>query len=192
MPLDEFFWNERYLSSQTGWDLGRVSPPIKAILDGIADKKTRILIPGAGNAWEAEYAIKQGFSHVHVIDIAHEAILNIKRRIPELPDSHLFYGDFFTHEGEYDVILEQTFFCAIDPSLRPNYAKKMHELLVHGGHLMGLLFDAPMNDTHPPFGGCTIEYRQLFEPYFSSVSISPCLNSVAPRMGNEALIHLIK
>jgi methyl halide transferase len=192
MTLDENFWNERYLSEQTGWDLGKVSPPIQSILDSIADKNLRVLIPGAGNAWEAEYAVKNGFTRVHIIDIAHEAILNVKERLPELPNAHLFYGDLFEHEGEYDLIIEQTFFCAINPSLRANYAKKMHELLVPGGQLRGVVFDAPMHESHPPFGGNVDEYRRLFEMHFSKVYFEPCLNSIAPRLGNEAIVHLIK
>jgi hypothetical protein len=192
MALDENFWNERYWSEQTAWDLGKISPPIKSILDDIDDRNLRILIPGAGNAWEAEYALKNGFTNVNVIDIAHEAILRIKARIADFPNANLFYGDFFNHEGAYDLIIEQTFFCAIDPSLRESYALKMHQLLVPGGQLRGVVFDAAMNESHPPFGGNSNDYRRLFEKYFSKVSIEPCLNSIAPRLGNEATLHLIK
>ena len=192
MILDENFWNERYISEQTGWDLGKESPPIKKIIDSIEDKSTRILIPGAGNAWEAEYAFKQGFRNVSVIDIAHQAILRIKERLPELPNSQLFYGDFFAHEGEYDLILEQTFFCAIHPNLREAYAQKMYQLLTPKGSLQGIVFDAPMNEAHPPFGGKAFDYQLIFEKYFSKVSILPCDDSIGPRMGNEAYIKLIK
>jgi hypothetical protein len=192
MILDENYWNERYLSKQTGWDLGKESPPIRKIIDSIEDKSIRILIPGAGNAWEAEYALKQGFRNVSVIDIAHEAILSIKERMPELPNSQLFYGNFFDHEGEYDLIIEQTFFCAIKPDFREAYAQKMHQLLASGGSLQGIVFDAPMNEIHPPFGGKASDYQRLFEKYFSEVHIVPCGDSIGPRMGSEAYIKVIK
>ena len=63
----EAFWSNRYKTNETGWDIGSVSGPIKSILDGLSDKNIRILIPGAGNAWEAEYAWKLGFKDVYVL-----------------------------------------------------------------------------------------------------------------------------
>jgi orotidine-5'-phosphate decarboxylase len=56
------FWNEKYLNQQTGWDLGEVSPPIKTYIDQITNKDLRILIPGAGHAYEANYLLENGFT----------------------------------------------------------------------------------------------------------------------------------
>ena len=72
--LDKSYWNQRYLASETGWDIGPVSDPIKEFADQLIDKDLKILIPGAGNAWEAEYLYKIGFSNVHVVDISEKAI----------------------------------------------------------------------------------------------------------------------
>ena len=47
---------------QLGWDLGEVSPPIKSYIDTLEDKNIRILIPGCGNTYEAEYLLEQGFT----------------------------------------------------------------------------------------------------------------------------------
>ena len=33
--LDQNYWQSRYLQNQTGWDLGEVSPPLKAYFDGL-------------------------------------------------------------------------------------------------------------------------------------------------------------
>lgn len=35
---------------------------------------------------------------------------------------------FFNHVGSYDLILEQNFFCVLDPKLRTTSAQKVHEL----------------------------------------------------------------
>lgn len=64
MQLDADFWNERYSSQQTGWDIGSPSTPLKEYIDQLTDKDIRILIPGCGNAYEAEYLHQQGFSNV--------------------------------------------------------------------------------------------------------------------------------
>ena len=36
---------------------------------------------------------------------------------------------FFEHNKKYDLILEQTFFCALNPALRRAYVAKVYELL---------------------------------------------------------------
>lgn len=190
--LSANFWEERYQNGYTGWDIGRVSDPLRGILDEEQNKELRILIPGAGNAWEAEYAWESGFKHVFVLDFAPSALDAFRNRIPDFPDSHLIHSDFFSHQGNYDLILEQTFFCALDPSLRQQYALHMHKLLTNNGRVRGVLFDSPMNSDQPPFGGSKTEYMQLFEPIFKEVSIQPCIRSIAPRSGKEVEILMRK
>lgn len=178
------YWADRYRAGKTGWDLGRVSPPIKEYLDGLSDKSLCILIPGAGNGYEAAYAWEQGFENVFVIDLAAEPLNNLRERAPDFPAKHLYRGDFFQHEGRYDLILEQTFFCALNPALRPAYAKKMAELLVPGGRLVGLWFDRDF-PAGPPFGGSREEYLGYLEPYLKPIVFETARNSVKPRAGSE-------
>jgi SAM-dependent methyltransferase len=190
--LTSDFWEEKYLQGYTGWDIGQVSDPLRAIIDEESNKGLRILIPGAGNAWEAEYAWKSGFTNVFVLDFAPSALEAFKKRIPDFPASHLLPGDFFKHVGAYDLILEQTFFCALHPSLREDYAQHMFQLLKPGGRLRGVLFDAPKNSDSPPFGGSAREYRTLFSKHFPHVKIEPCMRSIAPRAGQEVELLLQK
>lgn len=188
----EAFWSNRYQNRETGWDIGYVSGPIKAILDGITDKSICILIPGAGNAWEAEYAWDLGFKNVHVLDISAQALHNFQLRLPEFPKDQLIHADFFKHEGIYDLILEQTFFCALHPSLRSAYVEKMYEILAPGGSLRGVLFASAMNSDRPPFGGSEPEYRNLFLHVFSKAHFELCKTSIDPRLGNELLFSAEK
>ncbi|PWL29566.1 MAG: SAM-dependent methyltransferase [Fluviicola sp. XM-24bin1] len=188
--LSEEFWASRYVAGTTGWDLGEVSPPIKAYIDQLTDKSIRILIPGCGNGYEAEYLWNQGFENVHVIDLAKEPLENLQKRCPGIPSGQLHQGDFFDHSGEYDLIFEQTMFCAIDPVLRQKYADKVHELLVPNGKLVGVLFDRHF-DGGPPYGGDKEEYVTYFSA-FEKVKMEPCYNSIAPRQGSELFINLVK
>lgn len=192
MNLDKNFWNNRYAGNQTGWDVGAPTTPLKEFIDTLEDKSIRILIPGCGNAYEAEYLHGQGFENVFVIDIAPLALEGFKKRAPHFPEDHLFCGDFFEHTGQYDLILEQTFFCALNPELRSDYAKKMHELLVSKGKLAGVMFCFELTEKGPPFGGSAEEYRGYFEEYFEIVSLEECKNSIKPRLGNELWVELIK
>ena len=188
----EKYWTERYLLGQTGWDVGYASPALTDYADQLGDKDVRILIPGAGNSYEAEYLWRKGFHNVHILDISEEPLKNLSRRVSSFPTSNMIHENFFDHSGQYDLILEQTFFCAIDPTLRPDYARKVSELLVPGGKLVGLLFSVPLNDNQPPYGGSVDDYVVLFDPHFKEVSMTPCYNSIEPRKGSEHFIRLTR
>ena len=158
VKLNKDYWDNRYLEGDTAWDLGKIAPPLKAYFDTLENKNLKILIPGAGNGYEAEYLFKNGFNQVFVLDIAPKAIKNFKERVPEFQVDHIFCGDFFEHQNQYDLIVEQTFFCALNPILRHKYVLKIYELLIPKGQLTGLLFNDTLNDDKPPFGGNKEEY----------------------------------
>ena len=192
MNFDEEFWSNKYKKNKTGWDLGQVSPPLKAYFDQLENKDLKILIPGAGNAYEAEYLFNEGFKNIYVIDVSKYPLKNIKSRIPNFPDQQLLHGDFFELNETFDLIVEQTFFCALNPVLRPEYARKMNSLLENEGKLVGLLFDVKLNVDHPPFGGSKEEYFKYFQPYFFVEKMQKSYNSVPNRIGRELFIKLKK
>ncbi len=188
LKLDKEFWNNRYKTGETGWDIGYPSTPIKEYIDQLGDKSLRILIPGCGKAYEAEYLYQQGFKNVYLIDLSELAFEEFKNRVPNFPTEHLIVGNFFDHENQYDLIIEQTFFCAIDPNLRSKYVKKVKELLKPKGKLAGLLFDTELNEDHPPFGGSQKEYQDLFSPHFSIKTMQKAHNSIEPRAEREVFV----
>ncbi len=192
MDLSAEFWNQKYEKNKTGWDLGEVSPPLKAYFDQLTNKDLKILIPGGGNSYEAEYLFNNGFKNVFVVDVSKYPLNNIKARIPTFPINQLLFGDFFELDQTFDLIIEQTFFCAINPNLRSKYATKMHQLLNHNGKLVGVLFDAVLNESHPPFGGSKKEYQAYFSSYFTFNTFEPCYNSYPNRQGMELFMHLEK
>lgn len=188
--LSPEYWQERYRQQQTGWDLGTVSPPLKAYFDQLTNLETRILIPGCGHAYEAAYLHQQGFKNVYIADVAEAPLTDFQQRVPTFPASHLLHQDFFKLTQTFDLIVEQTFFCALDPALRPAYAKQCAGLLVTGGKLAGLLFNTTFSQPGPPFGGSEAEYRTYFEPYFHFRTFETATNSVKPRAGKELFMIL--
>lgn len=181
--LDKNYWDERYLNHQTGWDIGYVSPPLKQFFDTLTDKHLRILIPGGGNSYEASYLLEQGFDNVTVVDIS-EVVC--QRLVDDYQKKGLqvVCGDFFEHSGVYDLIVEQTFFCAISPSLRTNYVQKMVKFLSEDGLLAGLLFNRAF-EGGPPFGGSVAEYQALFDKAVFKVTFDLAPASIPPRAGSE-------
>lgn len=185
-------WEARYQEDSTGWDIGHVSTPLKAYFDQLKDREAKILIPGCGNAYEAEYLWKQGFKNVYLLDIAESPLQNFSKRNPDFPREHLIQEDFFEHVGQYDLIIEQTFFCAIIPKLRQAYANQAARLLKENGKLVGLLWSVELNDDHPPYGGSKEEYLNYFEEIFQVINMEEAHNSIPPRAGREYFLMLQK
>lgn len=191
--LNDQYWSERYVKSQTAWDVGNVSPALKDYFDQLTNKSISILIPGCGNAYEAEYLLQQGFTDITLIDISGVLVQNLQVKLKDYIEKgvcRVIHQDFFEHSGNYDLIIEQTFFCAIEPVLRPKYAKKMSELLKPTGRLVGLLFNREFVGG-PPFGGTKEEYIPYFSPYFDLKNIEKCTNSIPPRAGYELFINFL-
>ena len=185
--LNADFWNNRYENHQIGWDLGGVSPALKFWMDQFPDKSASILIPGAGNAYEVDYLLALGFTNITVIDIAPKLVAALKQRFASVNEVTIILGDFFELEGKFDVVLEQTFFCAIDPELRSQYVDKMIDLLTDKGQLLGVLFNRSFIGG-PPFGGSTEEYEVLFRDKFEAKFL-PCDVSHPARKGSEVLLQ---
>ncbi len=188
--LNAQYWEKKWQNQQTGWDIGHASPPLVRYIDQLEDKEMRILIPGAGSAYEAIYLHQKGFKQVYVCDWASSAFTNLKATCPDFPEDHLIVGDFFEQDIQIDLLLEQTFFCAIDPFKRPDYVRQVAKMIRPGGKLAGLLFGVNFDSPDPPFGGHAEAYTQLFEPYFHILQMDIEKESIEPRAGNELFIEM--
>lgn len=183
--LNKDFWKERYETNQTGWDTGAITTPLKEYIDQLKDKNIKILIPGAGNSYEAEYLHKKGFTNVYVIDLVKAPLNSLLKRIPSFPKEKLLQGDFFELEKQFELIIEQTFYCALQPKLRDKYVVKMAQLLREKGKIAGLLFQFPLTEQGPPFGGSKEEYQKRFSKQFHIKTLQTAHNSIKPREGKE-------
>ncbi|MEJ6613681.1 MAG: methyltransferase domain-containing protein [Saprospiraceae bacterium] len=190
MNFDEQYWTERYDAGKDGWDLGCISPPIKEYIDQLTNKDIKILIPGAGNSHEAEYIHNQGFTNLYVCDISNVPLDNLKERVTTFPVDNLIYGNFFEIQDKFDLVLEQTFFCALNPSLRQDYIEQMSKIIKPKGNLIGLLFSMEFDREGPPFGGVINNYKAMFSKKFDIRVITPCTNSIESRMGSELFINM--
>ena len=190
--LDQEFWNEKWETRKTGWDIGIPSPAIVQYLLKHADKNAAILIPGCGNAHEAHFLLEHGYTNISLIDISTIADELLREKFQSNPEVKVYCENFFEHKGQYDIIVEQTFFCALNPSLRKDYVQKMSQLLKDKGSLIGLLFNREFENAGPPFGGLQSEYEHLFKNNFDFKVLETAENSILPRKGTELLIHFTK
>lgn len=183
--LNKEYWEKRYQEQQTGWDVSHITTPLQHYIDQITDKSIQILIPGAGNSYELDYLTAKGFCNVTVVDFAEAPLLAIKKRNPNIKNEQILQSDFFDLKGKYDLILEQTFFCALPPTLREKYVEQTKSLLKQKGKLVGLLFQFPLTEAGPPFGGSISEYKNLFDKDFTLLTLETAYNSIKPREDNE-------
>ncbi|HXB09852.1 MAG TPA: methyltransferase domain-containing protein [Puia sp.] len=184
------YWNNRWLAGNTGWDIGAVSPPLQHYFEQLADKHLAILVPGCGNAYEAAWLLEHGFQDLTLLDIAEQPTQFLREKFAG-SSIEILAADFFEHQGRYDLIIEQTFFCSLDPQQRPAYIDQAHDLLRPGGKLAGLLFGRDFTGG-PPYGGHKAEYQQLLEKRFVLKTLEPCYNSIKPRAGTELFFIAVR
>lgn len=190
--LDHAYWDAQWERGEIGWDVGYASPAITEYMAQYPDKNAAILIPGCGNAYEAEYLAEHGFTNITLMDIAPRAVELLQEKFADTKAVSVLCGDFFDHKGNYDLLIEQTFFCAIPPDRRKEYAQKAASLLNEHGKIVGLLFDRTFEEQDPPFGGCPCEYKPIFEPHFVVKTMEECHNSIPSRAHAEVFINLVR
>ena len=196
--LDSKYWNSRYLNHTFGWDIGYPSPAIVEYITNLKPKHgLKIAIPGAGLSHEAEFIHRNYPQHaVYVFDVSSVALNSFLNRVPDFPKHRILEADFLNLPGNYhlffDLIIEQTFFCALLPIQRQMYFKSMNRYLKNGAVLAGLWFNDFFNASEPPFGATEAEYKKLSSECFLIKSFKVCQNSVPSRQNREWFFELVK
>lgn len=164
------FWNPRYRSGTTPWDLGHVPPALDRYLAAHLGRGASVLIPGCGSGYEIAAFSAAGYS-VTAIDFSPPAVARARANLPPLLAERVVEGDFFTYDfpaAPFDLVYERTFLCALPPALWPRIVERTASLLKPGGTLVGLYFFGEKNDG-PPFGLDPEEPARLFADRFAQV-----------------------
>ncbi|MGZ3713294.1 MAG: methyltransferase domain-containing protein [Bdellovibrionota bacterium] len=191
--LSESAWNQRYADGNTPWDLAGPTPEFQRLTEEkIFPQKGVALVPGGGQGHDAVLLAKSGLE-VDLVDFAPLAITRaLELAHKESVRIYTYRQDFFAlpslpfHRGRYDLMLEYTFFCAIDPGLRARYVETAAALIKPGGLLVGLFFPLSSKEEGPPFVVKREEVEELFRPYFD-LKIETPQRSIKPRDGREFL-----
>jgi SAM-dependent methyltransferase len=186
------FWESRYNSRETGWDLGQATPVFEEISQKI--KPGRICILGCGNGYDAMLFSRKGFD-VTAVDFAPTPIRRIKKAAKKQSlNISTVQDDIFNlsskYKNSFDYIVEQTCFCAIDPLKRLQYSCLAYDILKTGGQLIGLWMplDKDIKDGGPPFGVEEKEVKHLFSKNWIIKEDRFPSKSIEPRKGREKLI----
>lgn len=114
------------------------------------------------------------------IDVVELAIDRARSLIPQGGMENLHYTqiDFFEYDetNPFNVIIDHTFLCALPPSRRLEWAKKMEMLLNPGGVLISYMFPLGFHADGPPFALSLSDYNDLLGNTFDMVYLKPITN----------------
>mmetsp|Transcript_1518 Transcript_1518/g.2514 ORF Transcript_1518/g.2514 Transcript_1518/m.2514 type:complete len:270 (+) Transcript_1518:18-827(+) len=143
----------------------------------------RALVPGCGRGYDVTFlATKE--RQVLGLDIAETAVSAARARLNSLSDSECEKKEnavfsttsFFDldpddatkdskENARFDFVYDYTFLCALDPTVRKDWATQMSKVINPGGELLTLIFPIrPPDDRGPPFAVTLELYRELLEP----------------------------
>lgn len=174
------FWRQRYRDDHTPWDLGEPAPVLTWAQAQGHLPEGLWLVPGAGTGNDSRGLQGLGKSVVS-LDLVPLGLSRGVRSIPALA------ADFFVQplrEGSFDGIWEHTFFCAIHPDRRRDYARTCHHLLKPGGVLAGVFFNHGEPDG-PPFDCPADLVREVLGPWFEEIILRGNPRSPERRQGKE-------
>lgn len=168
-------WNKRYETGDTPWEKGRAAPPLLEVLGKLGTDiwgSGPVLVPGCGSGHDVRALAEAGLAPVG-LDLADLAIASAEFH-PKAGAETYQKADFLDpawRDGKsFSAIWEHTCFCAIDPSVRIDYAQACSDLLEPGGRLIGVFFLTPHEPgteyQGPPFNSTIAEIEDRFAPWF--------------------------
>ena len=159
------FWEEIYQAGRAGWDLGGPTPALHRLLESGEITPGRLIVLGAGRGHDARDFARHGFT-VTAVDFAAEAVAAMRELADPSAPTEIVQADIFNLPAEldhaFDVVLEYTCFCAINPARRGEYADVVARLIKPGGTYVALLFPLDQHKGGPPFAVSIDEALALF------------------------------
>jgi len=188
-PSDAAFWEALYRDGDDGWELGVATPPLVRWFAAHSPRGKRALVVGCGRGHEARMLHHAG-ARVTAIDFAEPALAAARKSSALEIDWRLLDLFALPKAGEkWDLLVEHTCFCAIDPARRDEYVDVVAGALVPGGELVGLFY-AHGRPGGPPFTTTDEELERRFTARFAIDHREVPPDSVARRAGDERLLRM--
>ncbi len=190
--VDKAFWQGIYDAGNPRFDVGAASPPLVDWLDANPSGPGRAVVPGCGYGHDVIELARRGLFAVG-IDFVTDAIMSARaaaQRAGVAARAHFLDQDVFAlsseHDGGYDLLFEQTCYCAIDPSRRDEYAALAARLVAPGGLLLFVVYPADGHQGGPPFAIDPDEIGPRFDEEFELLRMGlPARTSKPTRADKE-------
>jgi len=183
-------WQKHYDEDDLRWDLGQIAPPFVRLWEENKLGRGRAIIPGCGRGHEVLFLAGMGLQ-VTGLDFAPGAVDLLSRSLKEKGlEADVLHQDFFElgedHFSRYDLMLEQTFFCAIPPAKRSAYVETAARILKKGGLLAGLFYET-CEAGGPPFNTTHADILDHFSDRFDIETLEKTPHSIERRKDKEWL-----
>ncbi|KAG0284637.1 hypothetical protein BGZ96_011025 [Linnemannia gamsii] len=190
-------WNELWRREIHPWDKGTPSPALIEVIEkkpisAQIPKSGNVLVPGCGRGVDVFYL---GNEHrkAYGLDISPIAVQQCKdiRTEKGISESvaEFIVGDFFkfdTPAGGFQLVYDYTFFCAIPPTLRADWGRRMSEIIPKDGILITLMFPIGTHTDGPPFAVSVDHYHSFLDANFDCLLVDDC-SSFEARQGKEKI-----
>jgi methyl halide transferase len=188
-------WQRHYDEDDLGWDLGQVAPPFANLFESKTIFPGKTLVPGCGRGHEVIFLAENGFE-VTAVDFSLGAINHLKTTVQERKlKCEILHMNFFemdtVHNEAFDLVIEQTFFCAISPEQRTSYVSTVARALKQSGMLVGLFYHTK-DEGGPPFNTTREDIVKHFSDSFEILQLKKAEDSAEQRKNKEWLVILIK
>ena len=192
-------WQDAWREGRTPWDAGKSPPILQQLLQELHPKPgSRALVPGCGAGWDVFTLARAGVRALG-LDVAPVAIERFESLRGELgipaENASAEVADFFSFTPTpFDLVWDYTFFCALQPERRGDWATALSRLVKPRGELWTLMFPVPANQTlperpkGPPFPVTPALYAEHLEPHgFERLELREVRGSNPGREGKEWL-----
>lgn len=183
-------WSHRYEEKDIGWDMGHPSPSLVWAVEKLKLPKMRIAVLGCGLGHDAHFLATKGH-RVIGFDFSQQAIDGAKQKYPESENLKWECEDVFKMPSHYlkqfDLVIEHTCFCAVDPARRDELVSVWESLLSEEGQVLGVFFTMPKN-FGPPFGATELEIADRLHKSFRTSLWVRSRVSHPRRLGKELVV----
>ncbi|KAI8987595.1 S-adenosyl-L-methionine-dependent methyltransferase [Mycotypha africana] len=191
-------WEKKWQQGRSRWDYGQPSPALVTLLQ---TEEARVLIPasglglvpGCGHGYDVEFFASEK-RHMRGLEISQTCVDLLNQKYPNAKEENFDFicADFFDFEvpeQKYNLVYDYTFLCAMEPYLRPQWAKRMNEIIAKDGVLITLMY--PVNGQEeeggpPPFPLSEEIYHDLLADNFELMYINDAIGH-AERFGMEKI-----
>ncbi|KAM0747155.1 S-adenosyl-L-methionine-dependent methyltransferase [Meredithblackwellia eburnea MCA 4105] len=175
-------WEKMWQEQTTPWDASGIQPALKDLVENgwakvgvdwsdlASGGEGKALVPGCGRGYDVLYLASKGFQAVGA-DISATAIAAAREHYASQhsppPTVTFEQVDFFKDlpEAFYSLAYDYTFFCAIPPSMRSEWAKAYAKTIRPGGVLITLMWPIGEFRSHPTLVIASKVPRVVFTSY---------------------------
>jgi SAM-dependent methyltransferase len=198
------FWEHYYHEPEIPWDLGAAAPPLVHWLENNPTcfqqhAIVKVVVLGAGAGHDAAlFTQPNGLSKnstVTGLDYAPSAIQMATKRYGKIPNLQFEQADCLNLTNgplaaslhhTFDLAIEHTFFCAIQPEQRDAYIENLCFVLKPKGYFLGLFWNHG-GPGGPPFDTTPEAIQQHFAPHFHLLTLDQATGSHPRRQNKEWL-----